>query len=66
MYQPAIKEATVRTLYRIKRAHGKPMTSVLEELLSMGIKSADKVRICTVCQNEGNNADCSDCHLSNK
>jgi len=66
MYQPAMKEETVRTIYRIKRAYHKPMTNVLEELLSMGLKSADKVSICSVCQAEGNNTDCSDCHLSSE
>ena len=64
MYQPAMKENSVRTIYRIKRAYRKPMTDVLEELLSAGLKSTDRRRICSVCQSEGNNADCSGCQLS--
>lgn len=63
MYQPAMKEDTVRTLYRIKRAYQKPMTRVLEDLLVEGLRAADALKVCSVCQNEGNNTDCSSCYF---
>ena len=63
MYQPVMKEDTVRTLYRIKRAYRTPMTRVLEDLLVEGLRAADVVKVCGVCQSEGNNADCSNCYF---
>jgi len=63
MYQPAMKDDTIRTLYRIKRAYQTPMTRVLEDLLGKGLRATDGVKVCSVCQSEGNNADCSSCYF---
>jgi hypothetical protein len=63
MYQPTIEDIVVRTMYRIKRAYQKPMTRVLEDLLSTGLRATDTVKVCSVCQREGNNTDCSNCYF---
>lgn len=62
MYQPEMGDALIRCLYRIKRAHLKPMTQVLEELLVIGLKATASAEICCVCRKEGNN-DCLNCYL---
>ncbi|MCP4649626.1 MAG: hypothetical protein GY853_06045 [PVC group bacterium] len=66
MYQPMIKDNAVKTLYRVKRAYQKPMTKILDELLILGLIRADKVRVCSVCQEDGNNGDCSHCYFNNE
>jgi hypothetical protein len=63
MYQPTIEDIVVRTMYRIKRAYQKPMTRVLEDLLFTGLRATDTVKVCSVCQREGNNTDCSNCYF---
>ena len=64
MYQPAIKDEAVRSLYRMKRAFRKPMTVILNEVLSQGFTLIDRDRICNVCQQEGNATECSECSFN--
>jgi hypothetical protein len=63
MYQPVIKDDAIRTLYRIKRAYKRPMTLVLEDILSAGLKAIQKAKVCAICQEEANNQDCLNCYL---
>jgi hypothetical protein len=63
VYQPAIKDDAIRTLYRIKRAYKRPMTEVLEDVLTAGLRASDSVKVCSICQQEGNNTDCSSCYF---
>jgi len=61
MYQPAMKEEAVRSLYRMKKAFGKPMTSILDDVLSKGFALSDRDKICSVCKQESNDTECRSC-----
>ena len=63
MYYPAINEQLVRTLYRIKRFHKKPITKLANELILESLKTIDKEEICLTCIRE-NNQECDVCALS--
>ena len=65
MYQPEMKEGVVRSLYRMKRASGKPMTKALEEVVVTGFAAAEKERVCPLCREEGND-DCENCYLNQR
>lgn len=65
MYQPAIKDEAVRSIYRAKRALGQPMTVVLDELLIKGFSCTDRKKVCSVCQQEGNR-NCESCYLNQR
>ena len=64
MYQPAMKEEAVRSLYRMKRAFSEPMTIILDGLLSKGFALSDREKVCLVCRQEGNDAECGGCYFS--
>jgi hypothetical protein len=63
MYSPVLSETMIKTLYRLKQAHGKPMTVTVEKLLLRSIASIDKEPICEKCSSENNN-DCKSCYFS--
>ncbi|MFH1691767.1 MAG: hypothetical protein ABIC68_04275 [Candidatus Omnitrophota bacterium] len=63
MYSPVLSELMVRTLYRLKRVQGKPMTVVVEKLLLRSITSIDQKPVCEICVKENNN-DCGSCYFS--
>ncbi len=65
MYQPVLKDNLIRTIYRVKRAYGEPMTRVAENLMQQGLSAVDKENVCKVCISEGNN-DCEECYFSKK
>jgi alkyl hydroperoxide reductase subunit AhpC len=65
MYQPVMREGVIRSIYRMKRALGKPMTRILDEIVANGFSAAEKERVCPLCREEGND-DCSNCYLNRR
>ena len=64
MYQPEIRKNAICSLYRIKRAYRKPMTTVLDELIRKGMKNINRSEICAVCRQEKNDENCGQCYIS--
>lgn len=60
MYQPAMQEETIMTLYRMKRAYKKPMTILLQELLVQAVKTINREEVCNKCRQEQNTS-CEQC-----
>lgn len=65
MYQPKIKEEAIRSIYRLKRVLGKPMTRILDEIVESGFPAGEKERVCPLCREEGND-DCEHCYLNQR
>lgn len=63
MYSPALRETMVKTLYRLKKTQGRPMTVVVDNLLLRSIACVDKQPVCEMCMRENNN-DCGNCYFS--
>ncbi len=60
MYQPRLNQNTISTLYRMKRSYKKPMTRILEAIITVSVKLIDKDEICNQCKKDGNN-NCLSC-----
>ncbi|MCK5612331.1 hypothetical protein KAR91_61230 [Candidatus Pacearchaeota archaeon] len=63
MYQPRIEEETIRSLYRMKQAYKKPMTKILQELVSTAVKTVSREDVCEKCKQQKND-ECSECLLA--
>lgn len=63
MYSPELSARMVKTLYRLKRAWNKPMTTVIELLLIQSLATIDKKPVCEICRKEKNNS-CEGCYFN--
>ena len=63
MYQPVLTDRVIRCLYRMKRAYHRPMTEILEELITIGFDFSNGKEVCTACEKESNNTDCVECYF---
>lgn len=62
VYNPALSDSAIKTLYRLKRALKKPMTEIAESLIQQSLKTFDKGVVCEICIAEKNNQ-CDECYM---